>query len=227
MKISFVIVIVFAAGVLSFGALAQEDAPRSLYATENVYEVWQNGELAGEHVIRFDDGDGGRLTVVARTRASVSFYGLFDVPFEYDSLALWQGGELISITASYLRGFVRGESLARGEGDFYTTGKGENINAPLFPTNHWHNGVLKQTRVFNTLGGNISTITITPDINLATINIGGKMRVVRGYGYDGDLQLISWYDTNGRWIKMRFDALGGVFEFVCRLCDNPNPELQQ
>lgn len=211
----------FAAGLCGV-AVAEESAgapPHWLYAKENFYEVSTGGKKVGEHLLRFDDGGGGRLTVAARTRASVSFYGVFDMPFQYDSAALWQGGELINITASYLRGFIRGAASATKKGNRYQTAKGEGAPAPLFPTNHWHRGVLMRDYVFNTLGGGVAAINITPDARLTTINAGGKMRRARRYVYDGDLQLESWYDESGRWLKMRFGALGGVYEFTCRLCE--------
>ena len=211
-----------AACVLCGAAAAQDGGvfspPQNLYGDEIVFDVLRNGEPAGEHKLRFSGG-AQRLTVVARTRASVSFYGIFDLPFEYDSIAVWDNGALLQITASYLKGFASGTAAAARKGGGFETGKGETAPAPLFPTNHWHDGVLSQKRVFNTLTGLISQVRITPDDSVQTVFAGETNRRARRHRYDGDLELESWYEENGRWIKMRFHALGGEYEFVCRLCE--------
>lgn len=194
----------------------EQTSPHQLYGEENIFEVLRDGENAGEHRLHFS-GDESRLTVMAKTRATVSLYGVLDLPFEYDSHAVWENGELLEISASYLRGFARGTVFATREKDGYRVGD-TIVNAPLFPTNHWHSEVLSQTKVLNTLNGKTARIEITPDESQTQILAGGAMQTALRHRYDGELQLESWYDEQGRWLKMRFFVLGGQYEFICQKC---------
>lgn len=208
---------VFFAALVNSTAMGQgQTSPHQLYGKENVFEVLRDGENAGEHRLHFS-GDAARLTVTAKTRATVSFYGVLDLPFEYDSHAVWENGELLEISASYLRGLARGTVFAAREKNGYRVGDAI-INAPLFPTNHWHHDVLSQTKVLNTLNGKMARVEITPGESQTQVFAGGGLQTALRHRYDGELQLESWYDKEGRWLKMRFFVLGGQYEFICQTC---------
>jgi hypothetical protein len=91
-------------------------------------------------------------------------------------------------------------------------------NAPLIPTNHWNAAVLSQSRVLNTLTGDINNVRITAQTREQVETEQGPVLATH-YVYSGDLETEVWYDAKGRWVKMRFTASdGSTIDYRCRRC---------
>ncbi len=91
----------------------------------------------------------------------------------------------------------------------------------LFPTNHWHAGVLAANRVLNTLTGRINQVTIEAAGPEAVEVAGGRLQATR-YSYRGDLETTAWYDARKRWVKLRFQAKdGSTIDYLCLTCSAP------
>ena len=222
------VVIALVAGLGGIWAEAAAEAtvdtpsPLALYGEEMNFEVRREGKPAGEHRVIFSgDGDGGSngvLTVVVETRATMTFFGLFDVPFIYDSHALWRGGVLQTLQASQKNfGNTRETSVSR-VGDAYVVDGRLTLAPPLYPSNHWNAAVLTQQRLHNTLNGKISAINPVAAATAEEVEAGDGVVSARRYTYGGDLDVDAWYDAAGRWVKLRFDVLGASYEFICRRC---------
>lgn len=192
--------------------------PRDLYGDGATYLVTRNGAPAGVHRLRFA-GDNAALTVTAETRATMKIFGIFTIPFVYDSRAVWSRGELLTLSASF-----SGENYAshwlRRDGDAYFTQQGERTTGEIFPTNHWNSAALAQRRLYNTLSGNLIDVAFTrrDDEN---ITIGD--RAIRAARYDsrGDLNISLWYSAEGQWLQLQFRALGSDYRFTYQ----PAPQL--
>ena len=88
----------------------------------------------------------------------------------------------------------------------------------LYPTNHWHSGVIQQTEVLDTLTGKITDVTITPG-EVERIRAQGRSVNATPYRYTGDIKTTVWYDHAGRWVKMAFEAgEGSDIEYYCIEC---------
>lgn len=93
----------------------------------------------------------------------------------------------------------------------------------MFPTDHWHSGVLQSDRVLNTITGRVARVDIA-DMGEAQVVVNDAPESARRYVYSGDLQTEVWYDREGRWVKMRFRADdGSTIEYVCRKCRRASP----
>jgi len=204
-------------------AASPNDSPHSphlLYGEDASYIVTRGGAPAGTHRLAFRS-DGDRLEVVAQTRATMLLLGLFDVPFIYDSRAVWENNALVTLSASFAKGGEPISSKVYQEDGEYRTGKGESAKAPLFPTNHWNAAVLNQTVIFNTLNGNLGTVSITKD-GEESLNIGGEKTPTTRYRVAGDLDILLWYDDNGKWLQLRFSVLGSDYTFTYQPDNEPS-----
>jgi hypothetical protein len=95
-----------------------------------------------------------------------------------------------------------------------------NTPAPIFPTNHWNVDVVNHTLVLNTLTGLLNTVSITAQGSETIPTENGPINATR-YSYSGDLKNEVWYDNEGRWVKMRFEASdGSIIDYVCKRCQS-------
>lgn len=195
----------------SAGAEAEEVDPRVLYGERAEFVVLRGDKPVGTHRLFFN-GTAARVTVVAQTRATLSVLGLFEVPFIYDSLAVWASGTLLTLSASFGQGEEAESFWVGREGEGYRTSAGAWATAPLLPTNHWNVAAVRQTVLFNTLTGKLARVTVTPaaaeDEEGEEGGGGGR------YEVRGDLDISLAYDAQGRWVRLGFSVLGGEYVFA-------------
>jgi len=197
-----------------------EHDPLSLYGDEMVFSVLRDGDPIGVHRVTFDV-DGDQLLVGSRFEARVKV--LFVTAFEYvhESKSVWRDGCLIELKATTDDNGAKSRVSARlANGQLVIEGPSGAIRgkAGLFPTDHWHSGVLQSDRVLNTITGEVARIEIA-DMGKGQVMINDAPDSARRYVYSGDLQTEVWYDRDGRWVKMRFRADdGSTVEYVCRKC---------
>lgn len=106
-----------------------------------------------------------------------------------------------------------------GEGLRITTAAGSKVVAPgIYPTTHWNPGVLGASRVLNTISGKVTEVDLIP-MGEEQVMVEGRSVTARRFRYTGEIQPDVWYDADGRWVKMRFNAKdGSTIESVCERC---------
>ncbi|NJO35232.1 MAG: hypothetical protein HC869_21160 [Rhodospirillales bacterium] len=220
-------------GCVVAGALATSDVaadpveptsqlidPVSLYGSEILFDVYRNGDIVGFHSVRFSSS-GPDLTVQSKFQLQIDFWFLTAFRYVYRSEERWRQEQLEGLNAmiddngkaSALDVAREGSQLRiKSAADDFTT------YTPLFPTTHWNAGVLKQTRVLNTLTGRINQVRIEPGARQTVMTERGAIPATR-YAYSGELETEVWYDDAGRWVKMRFEGRdSSMIEYVCRRC---------
>ena len=194
--------------------------PMALYGNEIVFDVYREGTLVGSHKVKFSENK-EYLNVRSVFRLEIKFLFLTAYSYLYESDARWQdgqlqtleartddNGELTVVTAARDAALMQIKSV---NGQFET-------DVLLFPTNHWHVGVLNQTQVLNTLTGRINNVRIVTGDRESIDTEIGPIQATR-FAYTGDLENEVWYDDAGRWVKMRFKGTdGSIIEYVCRRC---------
>ena len=191
-----------------------------MYGDEIVFRVLRNGDPVGSHVISFDR-KGDDLIVRVRFEVSIEFLFVTAYRYIYDSTALWRAGRLVSLDAGTDDNGTQVRVAARlEEGELRISGPEgtQTARADIFPTNHWHPGVLGTDSVFNTLTGRINTVQID-DKGTEKLEKEGRTLLARRFVYSGELNTEAWYDSTGRWVKMRFTGEdGSTIEYVCEAC---------
>lgn len=198
--------------------------PFKLYGNEINFRVDRNGSPVGFHRVEFKKSSNG-LIVKSLFEIKISFLFFTAYSYTYRSESLWQGDCLISLTAStnddgdksiVQAQFQEGQLQLRGP-------SGKTVTEPgLYPTNHWHSGILAQDRILNTITGYVNRIQIK-NKGPAIILINGAKAQANHYVYSGDLNNELWYDRAGRWVKMRFLGNdGSTIEYFCQRCRKDN-----
>nr|WP_281017788.1 MULTISPECIES: DUF6134 family protein [unclassified Minwuia] len=195
--------------------------PLVMYGSDIRFSVWRKDRQIGTHTVQFRR-DGDLVDVQIDFRARVKFLGITAYRFEYGSSSVWDGAALQSLDASVNDDGTQAEvSARRFGGEVVVDGSGglRRVEGALFPSNHWHPGIIGQTRVLNTLTGHLASVSI---------NAKGQERVETAHGYvmadrylyTGDLHDVDvWYDAAGRWVKLRFLTKGGErIEYRCEKC---------
>lgn len=195
--------------------------PLVMYGSDIRFSVWRQDSRIGSHTVQFRR-DGGLIDVQIDFNARVKFLGITAYRFDYASSSAWDGGKLLSLNASVNEDGKQAMVTARRFGEEVVvdgTAGLRRVDGVLFPSNHWHPGVLGQTQVLNTLTGRLDRVSIS---------YRGKERVDTAHGYvmadrylyAGDLHDVDvWYDAAGRWVKLRFLTEGGDrIEYRCEKC---------
>lgn len=194
--------------------------PFAHYGEKIVFDVIRKDDKVGTHEVTFTrDGD----DIIATSRFEVSIKVLI-VPvysYLYTSTERWRNGKLISLSAETNdNGDLSELKVSRANGKLVLTGSGGDLTADggLYPTTHWNSGVIGSTEVINTITGKINAVTMeNRGVKSITTNTG--KRPATHFAYQGDLSTEVWYDSAGKWVKMRFPGKDGVMiEYRCQQC---------
>jgi len=194
--------------------------PITLYGDEVVYDIYRRGKQIGRHSVKFSRDAGGDLTVRATMHLQVNVLFL-TYTVDYSSMEIWRGKQVVSMAAiANNNGRVTKTSARLEDGVFRIEGRA-NVDATgwVFPTNHWNRGQVENSVLLNTLNSRVVDVSIT-NLGFAPTQVGDAIVEAEHFVYTGGLRDVeSWYDRDGRWVKMRFKAKDGShIEYVCRNC---------
>lgn len=194
--------------------------PITLYGDKLEFEVSRNGKPVGSHRVFFFEKQNAVLAdTVFKIEISLLKIPLYN--FKYESQGHWENGRLRSINVDVDDdGKVDKFAGFRLPNAFLINGKPQPLakGTEIYPTNHWNNGVLSQSEVFNTLTGKINQVSIKNAGPEKVAVKGGSVTADR-YVYSGDLEVESWYDSQGRWVKLRFKAEDdSLIDYMCTTC---------
>jgi hypothetical protein len=208
------------AALATVPAVASAWDPSRLYGERIRFEVFRDGAPVGEHVVEFrEDADG--LAVEARFEIRIRFLVFTAYRYTYRSESLWQDGRLARLVARTDDNGEVTEVSARVGPDGLRIVADDRVRiapAGVFPTDHWHSGVLGTGEVLNTITGQVNAVTILSAARERVPAGDGFVDATR-YDYSGDLETSVWYDDAGRWVGMRFLARdGSEITYRCREC---------
>ena len=197
--------------------------PVRLYGPGIEFDVLRNGVKSGLHRVSFAF-EAGTLSVKTEFRLQIDVLFVTLYRFTYSSVDLWRDDALEAVRVEIDDDGIAKSIQARRAGARYAIDAGGVAYLaapPLYPTNHWHAGVLTEGRVLNTLSGRINTVRIERRAREAVATERGTIVATR-YSYIGDLDTEVWYDDAGRWVKLRFKGTdGSLIEYACRRCQGP------
>ncbi len=194
---------------------------REHYGERIEFDVLRNGKPVGEHVTTFRATDDG-LRVESRMQLDIRVLFVPVYRFEYASSARWCEGHLVELAATVSDNGDIVETRAARAGDALVVDHGGRTvrAAPdLIPTDHWNPRVLDDSRVLNTLTGNVNAVSIGACAQGSALVAAGAPAGARCYEYSGELQARVWYDAQARWVGLEFEGRDGSdIVYVCRNC---------
>ena len=208
------------------GANCTDIDPVALYGGhEWNFQIRREGSPVGMHKLQFHTGKDG-IQVIAESMINISFLGFSAYKFDYRSESLWQNNRLMKLAVAVDDDGDKTSLKARYDSTRNTlvaTGPDGKFSLPagIFPTNHWHCGVLGQTQLLNTITGRPNKINIrNMGIEKIVAGNGGKARMDATHiQYDGELLTDAWYDADGRWVRLAFKARdGSQIVYRCLTC---------
>lgn len=224
----FLATVVFAAAFSAAPARACVFDPIAAYGEVLRFDVLRNGRNVGFHEVRFRKED-GKLIARSTFELVVRFVGIAVYRMTYESEGAWVDETLHSLDVRKNDDGKAMTMTVRRDGDALAveSPKGSfTVDGTMMPTNHWHPRVLEQSTVLNTLTGGPNAVTITP-MGQETVSTGAGPRKATRYRYTGQLEVESWYDETGRWVKLAFMGRdGSEISYVCTQC-GPPPEVTQ
>jgi Family of unknown function (DUF6134) len=196
--------------------------PFRLYGNEIRFDVERDGNVVGQHVVTFTRTDRG---VRADSRADIDVQLLFlsAYRFRYQAREVWSGGELQSLDASTNDDgdYSHVQAVRDATGLLISSSQGTYEAPSVPPISHWNAALLKGGRLLNTMTGKLSQVQVFDQGSDTVATRSGSLRA-HHYLYSGDLNGEIWYDSDGRWVKLRFRANdGSIIDYVCRRCRAP------
>ncbi|WP_213269084.1 DUF6134 family protein [Hyphomonas sp.] len=193
-----------------------ENAWKPAAGDEIRFNVLRKGNPFGSHTVVFEKGPNNAL--IARTKVGLKA-GLGPITvFRYDLSAseTWRSGKLVAVNGQGNDDGRKGSMKATREGDALeiqgTEFTGE-VPADIIPASHWNYAQTKASQLLSTENGEIYKVTVTPK-GRETIKAGGKSIQANRYFLDSNIDLDVWYDDQGRWVKLAFQARGQDIEYI-------------
>ena len=212
---------IFAALVAAhtFSAPVSAD-PLDLYGGQIHFDIVRKGQVIGSHLVAMRrDGEAIETRSEVRIEIDVLIFTAFR--YEYESKAVWSDGQLQHLTVDLDDDGKQSLLIAkRGSVGMEVSRNGVKalLPEPLYPTEHWNAGVLRERRVLNTITGKVNDVEMAEVAREYVATELGDVPATR-YRYGGDLDVDVWYDDHGRWVKMRFKGRdGSTIEYACRKC---------
>lgn len=180
------------------------------------FDVLRKGNPFGSHSVTFEGGPDN--TLIANTKINLKAdLGPFTV-FHYDHTAseTWRNGQLIEVTGTVNDdGNKASMEAARQGANLEVTGSLFTGEAPTdaIPASHWNYAQLLTRHLLSTEDGEIYQIKVTPK-GRDTIEAAGQTIKANRYLVESDLDIDLWYDDQGRWVKLAFEARGQQIEYV-------------
>ncbi len=197
--------------------------PLKLYGGDMVFSVWRSGSEIGQHRVTFLRQDGA-LVVRSLFDIAVKFLGIAVYRYRYTSEEVWRGGKLDGLASTIDdNGTKSAVNAKEDQGKLAVTGPEahEDIAGFILPSTHWNAQVIGADRVLNTLSGKVDDIKLVP-VGTDSVPVGSETRPATHYRYTGDITAESWYDADGRWLKLRFPGKDGtLIDYVCERCAQP------
>ena len=192
--------------------------PVAAYGPSVAYGIYRNNKKIGEHTLQFVS-NANSTAVKIESNIVVTVLKVPVYRFNYRSTEAWIDGQLQSVESSVDDNGDKHQVSAKRSGNemLLKDKNGDTTKTTVaYASNHWNPQVLAADSLFNTLTGKVNKIVLQ---NLGTQTLAINMQAITAthYRLAGDLKTDVWYDTNGRWVQLRFKGDdGSVIEYRCK-----------
>lgn len=184
-----------------------------LYPRETVYDVYRKGELIGAYRLAFDERSSSDLSVNIDMQLDMKVFSFFRYQYRYQATEYWENDQLTSLSVLIdSNGKQQNVSGLREKGQLKVIdvkGKPHQYDGDLVTTHHWFDLMLGKKQILNTIKGTVDELSVQ-SLGRAALDLGGETIEVNHFSLGGDLKSTeTWYDQQGRWRALKFDAKDG------------------
>jgi len=198
------------------------------------FAVHHDGDRIGTHELTFRRTGPERLTVEIAIDLKVGFAFVTLFRYTHRNETRWADGKLVRMDARTnddgTTHRVRAERTADGQLRVTTKdGKTRTVPGDTLPSTYWMTATVEQNVLLNTQKGKLADIAVAPRPQTDRVPAPGGPVAAQGYTMSGGLDAEAWYDAQGRWVKLAFQARGATvrYELIERSGFLPtSPELE-
>lgn len=179
------------------------------------FDVYRNGKPLGVHVLTFKE-EAGALRVTVDVDLAVRIGPLVAWRYRHDVRETWREGRLVALESETRKDGRDYALKVRAAADgLEVDGQAYDGPAPLDlpPSTYWNRKLVEASAMLNTETGEVLPIAVEK-LGSETIDAGGETITATRYRLKSKLNLDLWYDEQGRWVKLAFDARGSQIDYV-------------
>ena len=212
----------FATIILATSSMAETSIDSAVGATWQPYDgariafdVLRKGKPFGTHIVSFDKTNDGELKVTTDVDLKVKVGPFTAFRYQLDSVERWQDGQLVALNGrtnddgdkTTVQAALDDAAL-RVEGSAFKGSVAPNI----VPSSHWNMDQVRSTQMLSTEDGSVLSMDIIPK-GRETLTIDGQDIAANRFLLDSDIDIDLWYDDQGRWLKLTFEARNQTIEY--------------
>lgn len=179
------------------------------------YKVLRKGKKFGSHSVSFSK-DGDELTAVTSVELEAGLGPIKLFTYTLDATETWRDGKLVKLSGQVNDDGNAGSVQAELSGDELSISGTEYTGtapADTLPASHWNVAQTQADTLLSTEDGELLDVSVTKQ-GTETVMVGGAPVEATRYLMDSDIDVDLWYDDQGRWVKLAFEARGQDIEYV-------------
>ncbi len=182
------------------------------------FDVLRKGKPFGKHIVSFEKENSGELKVTTDVdlKAKVGPFTAFQ--YRLDSTETWLDGKLVALSGRTNDDGNKSSVSASLDGaDLRVNGTAFQgvVGSGIVPSSHWNMNQVRSSEMLSTEDGSVLEMEIIPK-GKETLTINGQQVVANRYLLDSDIDIDLWYDDEGRWLRLTFEARNQTIEYRLR-----------
>jgi hypothetical protein len=180
------------------------------------FNVLREGKPFGSHAVKFTTDANGALVATTSVSLKAGLGPVTVFRYKLDATETWLNGQLQKVSGTVNDDGKKRSVNATRKGDVLNV-SGTDFNgvapAGIVPASHWNYAQTLTGKLLSTEDGEILSVKVVTKGREA-IKVGKKTIQANRYLMDSALDVDLWYDDDGRWVKLAFEARGQQIEYV-------------
>lgn len=180
------------------------------------FQVLREGKPFGTHTVAFDIAPDGTLKATTDVRLKAGLGPITLFRYALDATETWKDGQLVALKGAVDDNGDDGSVSAMRVGNVLdVTGTEYTGRVPvgILPSSHWNVAQTLARQLLSTEDGELIEVSVV-DKGPDTVMVAGAPVEANRYLMDSDIDVDLWYDAQGRWVKLAFEARGQLIEYV-------------
>jgi hypothetical protein len=174
------------------------------------YAILRNNDQIGTHTIEINRA-GPETNVRVNTDLTVTVLFVTAYRLQHSATERWVKDQLVAFNSTTDNNGTRHKVTAVGGAsglEVNVDGNTSKVDKNVVPESLWNPEMLKRKTAFNTLDGQVETVTVT-DGGIEELSIDGRAIKAHHYAIKGKFSQDVWYDERGRLVKVKLIGSDG------------------